>query len=126
MDVEGSGKENESTRAFPFDFEESCKAVEEKGLEEVPVMLEDSSTYQEEQEEGSWEESCLLLFSNFLGFLMDRYEDDIFNMMKSNCERRKMVKGKGVQGTTKFDRDLKKYTMECEGERKKQKREHEP
>ena len=39
---------------------------------------------------------------------MDGYEDEIFNLMKSICEWRKMVKGKGVQGTTKFDRELKK------------------
>ena len=53
MDVEGNGKENDSTQAFSFDSKESCEAVEEKGLEEVPVMLEDTSPYQEVQEKGS-------------------------------------------------------------------------
>ena len=79
-----------------------------RGLEEVPVLLEDTIIHQEEQEEGTWEESCLLLFSKFLGFSIAEYKDEIFKLMNKICERRTMVKGKGVQGTTKFDKELKK------------------
>ena len=82
--------------------------VEERGLEEVPVLSKNLAIRQEEQEEGTWEESFLFLFSRFLGFSFDGYDDEIFNLMNSICERRSMVKGKGVQGTTKFDRERKK------------------
>ena len=46
--------------------------------------------------------------SKVMGFSMDRYEDEIFNMMKSISKKRITAKGKGVQGTTKFDREIKK------------------
>ena len=62
----------------------------------------------EGHEERTWEESCLLMFSRFLGFSVDGHEDEIFNMMNIISERRSIVKGKGVQGITKFDRERKK------------------
>ena len=69
---------------------------------------------QEEQEAWTWEESCLLLFSRFLGFLVVGHEEEIYNLMNRICERRFKLKGKGVQGTTKFDKKLKKlkWTMQ--------------
>ena len=82
--------------------------LEERGLEEVIVLSENLALRQEEQEEGTWEESCLFLLSRFFGFSIDGYEDEIFNMMNSICERRSTIKGKGVQGTTKFDGEQKK------------------
>ena len=42
VDGEGSGKENDSNWAFPFVSKESCEAVEEKGLKEAPVLIEDT------------------------------------------------------------------------------------
>ena len=48
------------------------------------------------------------MFNIFLGFSINGYEDEIFNLMNSICERRSTVKRKGVQGTTKFDRERKK------------------
>ena len=102
------GNEVDSLRVYPIDTVESRDIVVERGLEEVPVLLEDTTLCQEEQKEGTWEESCLLMFSRFLGFSIDGYEDEIFNMMNSICERRSIVKGKGVQGTRKFDRERKK------------------
>ena len=93
---------------YPIDIVESRGIVEERGSEEVLVLLENLALCQEEREEGIWEESCLLLFNRFLGFSVDGYEDEIFNMMNNICEKRSTVKGKGVQGTTKFDRERKK------------------
>ena len=49
VDGEGSGKENDPTWAYPIEIEESCDAVEERGLEEVLVLLENTSLNQEEQ-----------------------------------------------------------------------------
>ena len=93
--------------------------VEERGLEEVPVLSENLALC---QEEGTWEESCLFLFSRFLGFSVDGYEDEIFNLMNRICERRSMVKGKGVQGTTKFDSEIKKLEWNMKEKEKSRKR----
>ena len=80
---------------YPIDIVESRGIVEERGSEEVLVLLENLALCQEEQEEGTWDESCLLLFNIFLGFSIDGYEDKIFNMMNNICEKRSTVKGKG-------------------------------
>ena len=58
----------------------------------------------------------LAYVQQILGFLIDGYEDEIFNLMNNICERRSIVKGKGVQGTTNFDRE-KETRMEHEGQR---------
>ena len=111
VDGEGSRKENDPTWAYPIEIEESCDAVEERGLEEVPVLLENTSLNQEEQKEGTWGESCLLLFSKFFGFLVSGYEEDkIFYLMNNICERRIIVKGKGVRGN-----EDQNFILECEG-----------
>ena len=56
----------------------------------------------------SWEESCLLRFSKFLGMSPEGYEDDVLDLMYKISDRRKEGKGKEVQGKTKFDREMKK------------------
>ena len=89
------GNEEDPLWVYPIDTVESRDIVEERGLEEVLVLLENLALCQEEQEEGTWEESYLLLFSRFLGFSVDGYKDDIFNLMNSICERRSTIKGKG-------------------------------
>ena len=61
------------------------------------------------------------MFSRFLGFSIDGYEDEIFNLMNSICERRSTVKGKGVQGTTKFDRERKKLEWNMKEKEKSRK-----
>ena len=104
---EGCGNEEDSLWVYPIDTMESRDVGEERGLEEILMLLDNTVLCQEEQE-GTWEESCLLLFSRFLGFSVDGYEDENFNLMNSICERRSTVKGKGVQGTTKFNRGIKK------------------
>ena len=52
--------------------------------------------------------------SRFLGFSVAGHEKEIYNLMSSICEGRFKLKGKGVHGTTKFDRELKKlkWTMQ--------------
>ena len=77
------------------------------GLEDVPVMLVGLGEEEEDQEGDSWEESCFLVFSKFLGFLIKGYEGEIWSLMKSICERRDKIKGKGEQAPTKFERELK-------------------
>ena len=80
----------------------------EMGLEEVPISLAGRADDEEDQEVGSWEDSCLQIFSNFLGFWVKGHEEEIFNLMNSTCERRNNQKGKGTRVSTKFDRELKK------------------
>ena len=62
------GNEEDPLSVYPIDIVESRDIVEERGLEEVLVLLENLALCQEEQEERTWEESCLLMFSRFLGF----------------------------------------------------------
>ena len=61
----------------------------------------------------SWEESCFLRFSKFLGMSPKGYEDEVLGLMYKISDRRQKGKGKEMQGTTKFDREMKKleWTM---------------
>ena len=80
----------------------------EMGVEEIPISLAGRDGEEEDQEVGSWENGCLQIFSNFLGFSVKGNEEEIFNLMNSICERRNNQKGKGAHVPTKFDRELKK------------------
>ena len=104
-DVAGLG---DSLWVSPDGCTNTLVTVEEPGLEEVPVSLAETVLQQDVQEAGTWEESCLLMFSKFLGFFVARHEEEIFNLMSSICERRFKLKGKGVQRLTKFNREFKK------------------
>ena len=53
---------------YPIDIVEFRGIVEERGSEEVLVLLENLALCQEEQEEGTWEESWLLFFFFFFFF----------------------------------------------------------
>ena len=44
------------------------------GLEEVPVLSVGLEDEEEDQESSFWEESCFLVFSKFLGFLVKGYK----------------------------------------------------
>ena len=82
------------------------------------VTVEDASDYQREQrkEEASieenelmsWEESCLLRFSHFLGMSSEGYKEEVLDLINKICGRRQEGKGKEEQGMTKFYRDMKK------------------
>ena len=56
----------------------------------------------------SWEESCSLRFSNFLGMSPVGYENEVLALMHKISGRRLDEKGKEVQRMTKFDREMKK------------------
>ena len=62
------------------------------------------------QEGESWEESCLNKFSKCLGMSIAGFEEEFLLLMSRISERRQQDKGKGVQRSTKFDRELKKLT----------------
>ena len=55
-----------------------------------------------------WEESCLAKFSEFLGFPIVDFKEEILELMTRIKSRRQKRKGKGGAVSTKFDRELKK------------------
>ena len=55
-----------------------------------------------------WEESCLAKFSEFLGFPIEGFKEEILELMTRINSRRQKRKGKGGVVSTKFDRELKK------------------
>ena len=55
-----------------------------------------------------WEESCLAKFSEFLGFPIEGFKEEILELMNRINSRRQKRKGKGGAVSTKFDRELKK------------------
>ena len=61
-----------------------------------------------EQEEISWEESCLIKFSKCMGLPTKGFEEEIVDLMTRVSGRRFTDKGKWVQSSTKFDRELKR------------------
>ena len=64
--------------------------------------LEGENTYT------SWEESCLLRFSKFLGMSPVGYENEVLALMHKINGRRLDERGKEVQRMTEFDREMKK------------------
>ena len=68
------------------------------------------------QEEVSLEES-LINFSRCMGLPIEGFEEEIVDLMNRVSGRRYTDKGKGVQSSTKFDRELKrlKWTVKEEG-----------
>ena len=57
-------------------------------------------------------ESCLLRFNKFLGMSSKWYEDEVLDLMYKISDRRQKGKGKEMHGTTKFDREIKKTSMD--------------
>ena len=74
----------------------------------MEVFSDDQDVQEEDQEEGIWEESFQKVFNNFLGFSVEGYKEEILKLMNSINARRQQIKGKGVQGTSKFEREIKK------------------
>ena len=62
------------------------------GFEDNLVMLVGLEEKGEDQEGNSWEGSCFLVFSKFLGFLVKGYEGEIRSLMKIIYERRDKIK----------------------------------
>ena len=67
-----------------------------------------------------WDDSCLARFSKFLGFSTEGFEGEILNLLLRTKRRREQNLKKGLLGTTKFDRELKKleWSINYNGARK--------
>ena len=61
-----------------------------------------------DNEDESWEGSCLAKFNEFLGFPTEGLEEVIFDFMKMISGSRQKGNGKGAPTLTKFDRELKR------------------
>ena len=80
-------------------------------MENPPVLHRDEGKEESSAEtldQISWEESCLLRFSKFVGMSPKGYEDELLGLMYKISDRRQKGKGKEMEGTTKFDKEMKK------------------
>ena len=59
----------------------------------------------------SWEDSTLVIFSEYLGFSTIGYEDKILDLLRKIQRDQLKNRGKGQQNTSKYKRELKK--LEC-------------
>ena len=57
---------------------------------------------------GSWESSCLVKFSEFLGFPMKGFEKEILNLFGKLVASLKMCKEKGSMSVSKSERELRR------------------
>ena len=66
-----------------------------------------------------WDDSCLARFNKFLGFSTEGFEGEILNMLL-RTKRRREQNNKGISGSIKFDRELKKleWSINYNGARK--------
>ena len=57
---------------------------------------------------GSWENSCLAKFSEFLGFPIKGFEKEILNLLGKLVASQKMCKEKGHLSVSKSERELRR------------------
>ena len=57
---------------------------------------------------GSWESSCLVKFSDFLGFPTKGFEKEILNLLRNLVAAQKMSKEKGILTVSKSERELRR------------------
>ena len=57
---------------------------------------------------GSWESSCLIKFSEFLGFPTKGFEKEILNLLRNLVASQKMSKEKGPMIVSKSERELRR------------------
>ena len=62
----------------------------------------------ENRNHGSWESSCLIKFSEFLGFPTTGFEKEIVNLLSNLVESQKLRKEKGSMTVTKSERELRR------------------
>ena len=77
---------------------------------EVVVMedgVREEKSLEGENTHTSWDESCLLRFSKFLGMSLVGYENKVLALMHKISGRRLDEIGNEVQRMTKFDREMK-------------------
>ena len=56
----------------------------------------------------SWEESCLVKFSEFLGFQTIGHEKELINMLRQLKDKKSLCESMGQLGSSKCDREMKK------------------
>ena len=90
-------------------------AVEEREIQQCEDGDKDENRGKEflAEDTESWEESCLVRFSKFLGFSTSGHEEEILEFLKRFNVERKKGKGKGGDRITKFDREMN--GLECDG-----------
>ena len=71
--------------------------------EEVQSMSSEGSVYE------NWEDSCLVKFSEFLGFSTVDFEKEILGLMRKMVAMQQNDKKKGVVTFTRCERELKKF-----------------
>ena len=59
---------------------------------------------------GSWESSCLVKFSEFLGFPTKGFEKEILNLLEKLVASHKRCKEKGSQSVSKSERELRRLS----------------
>ena len=62
----------------------------------------------ENMNHGSWESSCLIKFSEFLGFHTTGFEKEIVNLLSNLVEAQKLSKEKGPTTVTKSAWELRR------------------
>ena len=82
----------------------------EGSLMEVEVRTENFPVDLEERYE-TWEESCMVKFSEYLGFLTKGHEWEILSLLRSLTVKPNQMRPKGQQVVSRCERELKK--LEC-------------
>ena len=77
---------------------------------EVEVRTENFPVDLEERYE-SWEESCMVKFSEYLGFPTKGHEWEILSLLRSLTVKQNQMKPKGQQVVSRCEGELKK--LEC-------------
>ena len=91
----------------------------EWGLENSRAMVETMEGLKEDRQRTkevqtmssvyeNWEDSCLVKFSEFLGFSMVGFEKEILGLMRKMVANQQNDKKKGVSTTTRCEQELKK------------------
>ena len=89
---------------------ESPGAISDEG-EEIGVGGQRKEAQRESLENwnyGSWESSCLVKFSDFLGFSTKGFEKEILNLLSNLVASQKMSKKKRIMTVSKSERELRR------------------
>ena len=71
-------------------------------VEETVSVASDVSSYEK------WEDSCLIKFSEFLGFPTVGFENEILGLLRKIVARQHQVENKGAITMSRCERELKK------------------
>ena len=83
-------------------------ALEEGSVGEGQQVEETVSVASEASGYEKWEDSCLIKFSEFLGFPTVGFESEILGLLRKIVARQHQVENKGVITMFKCERELKK------------------